>query len=100
MHHPKRIHHLSDNHLICPSRNSYETITFNRQCGVSCCRRTSQCCQHHGAGATFPQPVYSKWAGAYQKATGNQINYQGIGSSGGIKQIKQKRLISVPLMRQ
>ena len=43
-----------------------------------------------GAGATFPQPVYSKWAGAYQKATGNQINYQGIGSSGGIKQIQAK----------
>ena len=43
-----------------------------------------------GAGATFPQPVYSKWAGEYQKATGNQVNYQGIGSSGGIKQIQAK----------
>ena len=43
-----------------------------------------------GAGATFPQPVYSKWAGDYQKATGNQVNYQGIGSSGGIKQIQAK----------
>ncbi|OPH34861.1 phosphate ABC transporter substrate-binding protein PstS [Moraxella atlantae] len=43
-----------------------------------------------GAGATFPQPVYSKWASEYQRATGNQVNYQGIGSSGGIKQIQAK----------
>ena len=33
-----------------------------------------------GAGATFPAPIYSKWADAYQKATGNRINYQSIGS--------------------
>ncbi len=43
-----------------------------------------------GAGATFPYAVYTKWAEAYQQATGNKINYQGIGSSGGIKQIKAK----------
>ncbi len=41
-----------------------------------------------GAGATFPYPVYSKWAQAYQKKTGVQMNYQAIGSGGGIKQIK------------
>lgn len=40
-----------------------------------------------GAGATFPAPVYAKWADSYQKETGNNINYQGIGSSGGVKQI-------------
>jgi phosphate transport system substrate-binding protein len=40
-----------------------------------------------GAGATFPAPVYQKWAEAY-KATGNQLNYQAIGSGGGIKQIE------------
>ena len=40
-----------------------------------------------GAGATFPAPVYAKWADTYQKATGNKVNYQGIGSSGGVKQI-------------
>lgn len=39
------------------------------------------------AGATFPAPVYAKWADSYQKKTGNKVNYQGIGSSGGIKQI-------------
>jgi phosphate transport system substrate-binding protein len=43
-----------------------------------------------GAGASFPAPVYSKWADAYQKATGNKINYQSIGSGGGIKQITSK----------
>jgi phosphate transport system substrate-binding protein len=43
-----------------------------------------------GAGATFPAPVYAKWADAYQKATGNKINYQAIGSGGGIKQINAK----------
>jgi phosphate transport system substrate-binding protein len=43
-----------------------------------------------GAGATFPYAVYTKWAEAYNSATGNQVNYQGIGSSGGIKQIKAK----------
>jgi len=43
-----------------------------------------------GAGATFPYAVYTKWAEAYRAATGNKVNYQGIGSSGGIKQIKAK----------
>ena len=43
-----------------------------------------------GAGATFPQPIYVKWADGYKKATGNVINYQGIGSGAGIKQIEAK----------
>jgi len=43
-----------------------------------------------GAGATFPAPVYAKWAEAYQKATGVKMNYQSIGSSGGIRQINAK----------
>lgn len=43
-----------------------------------------------GAGATFPYAVYTKWADAYQAATGNKVNYQGIGSSGGVKQIRAK----------
>jgi phosphate transport system substrate-binding protein len=43
-----------------------------------------------GAGASFPAPIYAKWADAYQKATGNKINYQSIGSGGGIKQIMAK----------
>src|SRR5208282_2362535 len=40
-----------------------------------------------GAGATFPYPIYAKWADAYKKETGNGLNYQSIGSGGGIKQI-------------
>src|SRR6185503_19585502 len=43
-----------------------------------------------GAGATFPYPIYAKWAEAYKKATGIGLNYQAIGSGGGIAQIKAK----------
>ena len=43
-----------------------------------------------GAGATFPFPVYSKWADAYKKETGSGLNYQSIGSGAGIKQIQAK----------
>ena len=53
-------------------------------------------CQHAhsaditGAGASFPAPIYAKWAHAYNKKTGKQINYQSIGSGAGIKQIQAK----------
>jgi phosphate transport system substrate-binding protein len=43
-----------------------------------------------GAGATFPYPIYAKWADGYKKATGTSMNYQSIGSGGGIKQITAK----------
>ena len=43
-----------------------------------------------GAGATFPYPIYAKWAEAYKKETGVGLNYQSIGSSGGIRQINAK----------
>ena len=43
-----------------------------------------------GAGATFPYPIYAKWAEAFKAKTGSNLNYQSIGSSGGIKQIKAK----------
>ena len=43
-----------------------------------------------GAGASFPAPIYAKWADAYQKATGNKINYQSVGSGAGQKQIMAK----------
>ena len=43
-----------------------------------------------GAGATFPYPIYAKWAEAYKKETGVGLNYQSIGSSGGIRQINNK----------
>ena len=43
-----------------------------------------------GAGATFPAPIYAKWADAYHKATGARINYQSVGSGAGIRQIRGK----------
>jgi phosphate transport system substrate-binding protein len=49
---------------------------------------TTQAADISGAGATFPYPIYAKWADAYKKETGNGLNYQSIGSGGGIKQIE------------
>ena len=46
-----------------------------------------------GAGATFPAPLYSKWASEYNKATGTKINYQSVGSGAGIKQIEAKTVV-------
>ena len=46
-----------------------------------------------GAGATFPYPIYAKWADAYKTETGNRLNYQSIGSGGGIKQIEAKTVV-------
>jgi phosphate transport system substrate-binding protein len=43
-----------------------------------------------GAGATFPAPLYAKWADAYNKATGQKINYQSVGSGAGLRQIRGK----------
>ena len=45
-----------------------------------------------GAGATFPYPIYAKWAEAYKKETGISVNYQPIGSGAGIKQIQDKEV--------
>ena len=46
-----------------------------------------RCCQPDRCRCDIPAPVYAKWADSYQKETGNKVNYQGIGSSGGVKQI-------------
>lgn len=46
-----------------------------------------------GAGATFPFPIYAKWAEAYKRETGVGLNYQSIGSSGGIRQINNKTVV-------
>lgn len=51
-----------------------------------------------GAGATFPAPVYAKWADTYQKETGNKVNYQGIGSLVALSRLLPTPLISVLLM--
>jgi len=46
-----------------------------------------------GAGATFPAPLYSKWASEYNRSTGVKINYQSVGSGAGIKQIEAKTVV-------
>ena len=58
--------------------------------GALVCAGAAQATDISGAGATFPYPIYSKWADAYKQATGIGLNYQSIGSGGGIKQIKAK----------
>ena len=58
--------------------------------GVSTFGLSSMAVDITGAGATFPYPIYAKWAEAYKKETGNGLNYQSIGSSGGIRQIRAK----------
>jgi len=50
----------------------------------------AQAAEISGAGATFPYPIYAKWAEAYAAKTGLKMNYQSIGSGGGIAQIKAK----------
>lgn len=50
----------------------------------------AQAAEITGAGATFPAPVYAKWAEAYKTSTGHSLNYQAIGSGGGVKQILAK----------
>jgi len=58
--------------------------------GLSAIAVTSMAADLTGAGASFPFPIYAKWAEAYKAKTGHSLNYQSIGSSGGIKQIKAK----------
>ena len=53
------------------------------------CRGPAAAQKLTGAGATFPNPIYSKWFDAYNKKTGIQINYQSIGSGGGIRQFTE-----------
>ncbi len=57
---------------------------------AACCSLAAAAADISGAGATFPYPIYAKWADAYKKLTGIGLNYQSIGSGGGIKQIKAK----------
>jgi phosphate transport system substrate-binding protein len=57
---------------------------------VSCLAGAASAQEITGAGATFPAPIYAKWASDYHKASGVRVNYQSIGSGGGIKQIDSK----------
>jgi len=59
-------------------------------CGTVAFSAAAHAADITGAGASFPYPIYAKWAESYKAATGNSLNYQSIGSGGGIKQIKAK----------
>ncbi|MDB5774287.1 MAG: pstS [Herbaspirillum sp.] len=59
-------------------------------CGTLAFSVAAQAADITGAGSSFVYPAFSKWAEAYKAATGNSLNYQSIGSGGGIKQIKAK----------
>ena len=64
--------------------------TWMAALGLSAIAMSAMAAEITGAGATFPFPIYAKWAEAYKAKSGNSMNYQSIGSSGGIKQIKAK----------
>ena len=64
--------------------------SFVAAIGLSAVAAVSFAADITGAGATFPFPIYAKWAEGYKAATGTGMNYQSIGSSGGIKQIRAK----------
>src|SRR5262245_60547592 len=70
--------------------NYFRQLAISMAGGAALLAGAAQAAEITGAGASFPNPIYSKWADAYQKATGNRLNYQSIGSSGGIRQIKAK----------
>ncbi|RQR23311.1 extracellular solute-binding protein, partial [Burkholderia sp. Bp9143] len=59
-------------------------------CALALVAIATQAADITGAGSTFAAPIYTKWADAYRKAGGGKVNYQGIGSSGGLKQINAK----------
>ncbi len=65
-------------------RLAIATLTFGLSAGFAFAQDVT------GAGASFPAPIYAKWADSYNKATGTRINYQSVGSGAGIKQIKAK----------
>ena len=69
------------------TRRSFASVLLLLACWVS---SVASAVDITGAGATFPYPVYAKWAEAYKAKSGNGMNYQSIGSGGGIKQIKAK----------
>ena len=63
---------------------------FAAAAAAAACTASAWAVDITGAGATFPYPIYAKWADAYKKETGVSLNYQSIGSGGGIKQIMAK----------
>ena len=70
--------------------NMLKIKTWVAALGLSVLAASAMSAEITGAGATFPFPIYAKWAEAYKAKSGSSMNYQSIGSSGGIKQIKAK----------
>jgi phosphate transport system substrate-binding protein len=66
------------------------TLLFAAVTALLCTSVPAGAAEISGAGATFPYPIYAKWAEAYKEKTGTSMNYQSIGSGGGIKQIEAK----------
>ncbi|MCE9602674.1 MAG: phosphate ABC transporter substrate-binding protein PstS [Gemmatimonadetes bacterium] len=64
-------------------------LTFTAAATLACGSGEGKPVMLTGAGATFPYPIYSKWFDAYYKSTGNQINYQSLGSGAGVKQFSE-----------
>jgi len=69
--------------------NAYRIALFGIAASAAICLG-ARAAEINGAGATFPYPIYAKWAEAYAAKTGLKMNYQSIGSGGGIKQITEK----------
>jgi phosphate transport system substrate-binding protein len=69
--------------------NAYRTTLLGIAAAAAICFG-ARAAEINGAGATFPYPIYAKWAEAYAAKTGLKMNYQSIGSGGGIKQITEK----------
>ncbi|MBV9858919.1 MAG: phosphate ABC transporter substrate-binding protein PstS [Alphaproteobacteria bacterium] len=72
------------------SLKSFHTVLFAGAIAVAAASGHGKAAELSGAGATFPYPIYAKWAEAYKAKTGTSMNYQSIGSGGGIKQITAK----------
>lgn len=70
--------------------HSIKTLLCSLALASACAVGSASAAEITGAGATFPYPVYAKWAEAYKAKTDVSLNYQSIGSGGGIKQIKAK----------
>src|SRR6059058_1223033 len=69
---------------------SWKTLMGAAGLAICALAPAAQAAEISGAGATFPYPIYAKWAAAYRSVSGVGLNYQSIGSGGGIAQIKAK----------
>ena len=72
--------------------------SFVAAIGLSAIAAASWAADITGAGATFPFPIYAKWAEAYKAATGVGLNYQSIGSSGGIQNIGKHKVVNLKIV--